>query len=218
MSFHFYMTCSPIRSLRTLLLAVLLLGFLGGSAQNIDSLFASTPREVLSVVDRSGRLDLLDLYNSGLTARVENVFGGQTEMTAKDSTSLTLKTSETSVWKLVMVRSKSEVLLLTLYTVRAGGESTMIHLYNAHWEPLGHSLPTPAFKEFWCPTVGLDPNMECLYRLTASQAPVRIDWDAATQSLIYTISVDAIAEEQRTTIKKCLCPVKQPLFSNQKVK
>lgn len=210
------MSCFKIRSLRSLLLAVLLLGFLRGKAQSIDSHFASTPREVLSVVDRSGRLDLLDLYNSGLTARVENVFGGQTEMTAKDSTSLTLKTSESSVWKLAVVRSKSEVLLLTLYTVRAGGESTMVQLYNADWTPLSPTWSVPPFKEFWCPTVGLDPNMERLYRQTASQAPVRIDWDAASQSLIYTISVDAIAEEQRTAIEKCLCPVKQPLFSKVK--
>lgn len=210
------MMCPNIRSTRSLLLAVLFLGFLRASAQSIDSLFASTPREVLSVVDRSGRLDLLDLYNSGLTARVENVFGGQTEMTAKDSTSLTLKTSETSVWKLEVVRYKNNPLLLTLYTVRAGGESTLARLYDVHWKPFGQSIAVPAFKEFWCPTVGLDPNMERLYRLTASQAPVRIDWDAATQSLIYTVSVDAIAEEQRTAIEKCLCTVKQPLFPKVK--
>ncbi len=210
------MTCPQIRSLRSLLLAILLLAFLRVSAQSIDSLFASTPREVLSVIDRSGRLDLLDLYNSRLTARVENVFGGQTEMTAKDSTSLTLKTSETSVWKLVVVRSKDDIMLLTLYTVRAGGKSTLARLYDTHWMPLSQSLPSPAFKEFWCPTVGLDPNLERLYRLIASQAPVRIDWDASDKSLIYTVSVDALAEEQRTAIEKCLCPVKQPLPLKQK--
>ncbi len=203
-------------TMRSLFAVVLSLGISQVKAQRVDSLFAATPREVLAVVDRSARLDLLDLYNSGLTARVENLLGGQTEMTAKDSTSLTLKTSESGTWKMVVVPLGDGPLLLTLHTLRAGGESTLARLYDVHWHPLKQTVPTPPFKEFWCPAVGMDPNMERVYRVAASQAPVRIDWDAATQSLLYTVSTEGLAEEMRTAIEQCLCPVKQPLFPTKK--
>ncbi len=198
--------------MRSLLLFLMLLAVSAAHAQCIDSLFAATPREVLSVIDRSGRLDLLDLYNSGLTARVENVYGGQTEMTAKDSTSLTLKTTASGTWKMVVVPTATDTLLLTFYTLRAGGESTQVRFYDAHWRAVRKTIAVPSFADFWCPTVGLDPNMENVYRETAAQAPVRIDWDAADKSLVYTVSLDAVAEDYRQAVEKCLCPVKQPLF------
>ena len=181
------------------------------AAQSIDSLFAAMPREALPVLDRSARLDLIDLYNSGLAARVENVFGGQTEMTSKDSSTVKLRTSDAGQWQMAIVRTQADTLLLTLHTLRAGGESTNLKVYNVRWQPSEKTVATPPFKEFWCPTVGLDPNLENVYRTAASQLPVRIEWEASERTLVYSLCCNALPEEQREPIGKCLCPVKQAL-------
>lgn len=181
---------------------------LPSTAQGIDSLFVQAPRSVLPLLDLSARLDLLDLYNNHLTAKVENNCGGQSEMLAKTPSHLLLKTSDAATWELSLLTSPADTLLLCLQTLKAGGKSSRISLFGPHWKADSRKLPTLCTADFWCPPVGLDENLMAVYRKQAEMLPICAEWNDATSTLLFTLSTDGVDLDERENLAKCLCPVK----------
>ena len=60
----------------------------------LDSLFVKAPREVFPLLGVTERLDLLDLYGHGMSAKAENSLGGQSELLEKTENRRILKTSD----------------------------------------------------------------------------------------------------------------------------
>ena len=67
-------------------------------ALNIDTLFINTPRHVMPLLDQTSKMDLIDLYNGGLKARVMNLYGGETFLLKKTDTFLSLQTTDSGTW------------------------------------------------------------------------------------------------------------------------
>lgn len=64
-------------SLRYYLLTILM--FLSSGlayAQSMDTMLVRVPQSELPLLERNPRLDMLDLYNSQMEAKGENIFGG----------------------------------------------------------------------------------------------------------------------------------------------
>lgn len=60
-------------------------------AQTLDIYFVNAPKSVLPLLDRTARLDLMDLYASGLPAKAENLYGGQSELLKRQAITLCSK-------------------------------------------------------------------------------------------------------------------------------
>lgn len=51
------------------------------SAQHyVDKFFANIPPQVLSIIDQTSRLDMIDLYNNNMKAQAENLYGGMSRI------------------------------------------------------------------------------------------------------------------------------------------
>ena len=99
---------------RLLLLAILLSSLMPRCmAQTLDIYFVNAPKSVLPLLDRTARLDLMDLYASGLPAKAENLYGGQSELLKKTSDYLMLKTSDAGTWQLKVLTAGHDTLHLT---------------------------------------------------------------------------------------------------------
>ena len=71
--------------------------------ENIDSVFANLPSELMPLLARNDRLDLLDYHKAGMEARVTNLLGGTTTLVERNDTTLSLQLTSVSRWRLTLV-------------------------------------------------------------------------------------------------------------------
>lgn len=180
-------------------------------APSADALFVQAPREVMPLLDMPARLDLLDLYNNGLPAKVENNCGGQSELLSKTPSSIRLRTSEVGEWQMDLLTSPSDTLLLTLHTLQAGGRSTRIALFDSHWKADHRQLPLPSVADFWCPPISMDANALLVWRKQVEMLPVCAQWNDTTHVLTFTLNTEGVDLDSRKEVDKCICPVKYSL-------
>ena len=86
--------------LRTMALFASILCTLPMTGQNIDSVFVYTPAEILPLLDRDARLDLVDYANAGMEGQAENCMGGTTRLLQKNDTLISLQLTPASQWEL----------------------------------------------------------------------------------------------------------------------
>ena len=71
--------------------------------ENIDSVFTNLPSELMPLLTRNDRLDLLDYHKAGMEARVTNILGGTTTLVERNDTTLCLQLTAVSRWRLTLV-------------------------------------------------------------------------------------------------------------------
>ena len=71
--------------------------------ENIDSVFTNLPSELMPLLARNDRLDLLDYHKAGMEARVTNLLGGTTTLVERNDTTLSLQLTSVSCWRLTLV-------------------------------------------------------------------------------------------------------------------
>lgn len=71
--------------------------------ENIDSVFTNLPSELMPLLARNDRLDLLDYHKAGMEARVTNLLGGTTTLVERNDTTLSLQLTAVSRWRLTFV-------------------------------------------------------------------------------------------------------------------
>ena len=184
---------------------------IGAQTPGSDALFVQAPREVMPLLDMSARLDLLDLYNNGLPAKVENNCGGQSELLSKTPASICIRTSEVGEWQMDLLTSPSDTLLLTLHTLQAGGRSTRVALFDIHWKADPRAVPQPSVADFWCPPIGMDANTLLVRRKQVEMLPVCAQWDGMARVLTFTLNTDGVDLDSRKEVDKCICPVQYSL-------
>lgn len=68
------------------------------NASPVDSLFLGIPAAEMPELDRSARMDLLDLWDSGIEAKVPGTFGDTLCLTERTDSTLTLRLAEATMW------------------------------------------------------------------------------------------------------------------------
>ena len=62
----------------------------------LSALFVAAPLQVLPLLEKNARLDLIDLYEAQMTAEITNRYGGKTTMTALSDTLIALQLTPVS--------------------------------------------------------------------------------------------------------------------------
>lgn len=173
-------------------------------AQTLDALFVRAPKSLLPVVDEAARLDLIDLYNHGLEAKVENTFGGQSEITKKSSTYLALKTTDVSTWQLHLLPCAKDTLLLSLHTLVAGSHSTDVRIFTRKWHIVKDKLPAPRFEQFLRPDSRLYAYEKQYLNAVLTEQPYCVTLVPESTDLIYQISTSGLCMEDRNKAEQYL--------------
>jgi len=193
---------------RTLITILLLLGTLNVFAQSVDTLFAYVPRNVLPLLDKTAKLDLLDLYNNGLPAKAENTLGGQAELLEKTSDKLLLRTTDAGKWLMKLLPAGHDTLICCIYSLKAGGTSSSVTLYQRNWHISKHNAPAPAFEQLYNSKNPLSAVRAQSIQATLREAPVSASWNDAEQALIFKIDTGGLCEEDKKDADKCVSEAK----------
>lgn len=74
------------------------------------SLFIAAPVSVFPLLDHSARLDLIDYYEAGMPAKVENRYGGTTELLHLSDTLIVLNLTSASTMEMRMAEDSAVTL------------------------------------------------------------------------------------------------------------
>lgn len=195
-------------ALRILFLLVLGINCTTAYSQNIDSLFASVPRSVLPLLDHTAKLDLLDLYNNKLTARAENVYGGQTTLIKKTQDYLRLQLTESSTWEMKIVpQNMRDTFLVCIHSVDALGVSSNISVYHTNWQTAKLKYEVPSFSDFLIQNEALSYSRRQNILRMLSHAPISASLNDTTQLVTFQIALNALGNEWKEDAKKIISPV-----------
>lgn len=132
-----------------LLIFVLSFTLCVSAGQRIDAYFAKMPQTVLPLLDKTARLDLLDLYNSHLTPKVENVYGGQSALLAKTDDYIHIRCTDASSWQMKLLPVAHDTLIVCISTVRGLNTYSRLTYYRgSDWHQVKRDTPTPSFSLF----------------------------------------------------------------------
>ena len=159
---------------------------LTASAQYISPFFATMPNDLLPYLSQNNRKDLIDLYKSGKTPKVENLLKETTQLKAlkEDFISLQLSESSSAELKLLPISDTTKIIAL-IKTVCGKACDSRIAFYTTSWKSINSStiLPTVSVSDFI-----KNPTNEDLLR--AMDVPFFVySFDAENQQL--TVSLDA---------------------------
>ena len=124
--------------------------FLRVSAEHrVDAYFSKMPQAVLPLLDKTARLDLLDLYNSHLTPKVENVYGGQSTLLTKTDDYIHIRCTDVSTWQLKLLPMAHDTLIVCISTVQGLNPYSKLTYYKgSDWHQVKRDFPQPAFNLF----------------------------------------------------------------------
>lgn len=109
----------------------------------VKQLFAEMPDSVVPYLTRNNRLDFIDFMDSNMQAKVTNLFGGNSVMTALTADSLSLQLNESCQLDLLLlpvlqpVDSLRQVVCL-VHTFKGGTEmaESSVDFFTTDWKPL----------------------------------------------------------------------------------
>lgn len=94
--------------------------------------FIAAPISVLPVLDTSARLDLIDYFEAGMTAKVENRYAGTSELTALSDTLVALHITEATSLEMCLTPD-SNIVVKRTYTLPEG-DVVCEKLYDKEWK------------------------------------------------------------------------------------
>ena len=177
-------------------------------ALEIGSLFINAPRTILPLLDKTSRMDLIDLYDSGLQAKVVNQYGGETVLLKKTKDFLSLQTTKSGKWTIRLFSlNNGDSFILCAHSVSASGVSTDVQTYKTDWSKRKVHIPTPAQEEFVQLPHSYIPMTQQSLTASLKYLPVEVAVNDSTQYLIYNLDTSGLTQEYLKECKDWLIPV-----------
>lgn len=111
--------------------------YFNSSAQDMPTLFTSMPDGYLPQLEVAWRKDLVDLYNSGKEARLQNMITGFSELKKLTPDYLLLQTTEKSTLEMKLLPLVNNTpIICVISTVFGPAPDSKVNFYSPDWEPL----------------------------------------------------------------------------------
>lgn len=197
-------------------LLLFLFSFMSGYAQQAaEKFFSVMPNSVLPIIDKTARLDMIDLYNSNMSAKAENVYGGQAEMLKKSDDFISIKCTESSSWQMKILPMGHDTLIVCIHSVTALDTSSKISAYKRDWHIIKRDMPNPTFEQF------VNKNAKLpMYRIQQLMAemrdlPIEISWVDDAPTLIFKLSKNSLPNDDKKDADALVHPITYNWVANK---
>lgn len=177
---------------------------IGLKAQDMATLFSDMPDSYLPQLETAWRKDLVDLYNSGKEARLQNMIGGNSELKKLTTDYLLLQTTEKSTveMKLFPLVNNTRIICV-VSTVYGPVPDSRVTFYSTDWEPLdaeGMFVPATAG---WFVRDAVDKQspgyLDAMARLDMELIHYQLNPETLTLTATYT-TPQYLSEEEREKV------------------
>lgn len=173
------------------------LGSLSLSAQQVDRLFTSVPSRVLSMLDKTARLDMIDLYNNNMKAVAENVYGGQSVMEEKSDDYISIRLTDVSLWQMKLFPLSHDTLIVCVHTIASPAQSSTIQGYHHDWGQAKVDFPQPTFEQFFIQKEVVKQSRHAEIVELLRVMPITITLSRNQPSITYSISQSSLPLEMK---------------------
>lgn len=167
------------------------------SAQQVDRLFTSVPSRVLSMLDKTARLDMIDLYNNNMKAAAENVYGGQSVMEEKSDDYISIRLTDVSQWQMKLFPLSHDTLIVCVHTIASPAQSSTIQVYHHDWSQAKVDFPQPTFEQFFTQKEIVKQSRHAEIVELLRVMPITITLSRNQPSITYSISLSSLPLEMK---------------------
>lgn len=191
---------------RIIFVLIMSMALVSAKSADIRTLFVEMPDSIMPLLVKNNRLDMLDYMDIGMSAKVKNKLGGESEMTLLKDDMISISMTDVTEYDIKLFYGKdSLVTIAVIETVCGGYCDSDVTFYNDKWQPLDKQklILMPLFNDF------LDKKLmkqsknktaidEMYYRM------MMIDSAPESDVITFTLTTtDAILDEEiRTSIFK----------------
>lgn len=203
-----------------ILTLVLLTVALGLEARTVRDFFASEPGDLLTLVPKTVRLDMLDYYDSGTIIQASNNMGNDTRLDTVTDNFLRVHTSDAKILELRLMQWKNDTIIAVLETVETPVKDSRITFYNKHWVRLKEIKPfkMPTMEDFILPTVKKDKRKEILESIAFPLIELRFDGPNFEQLTARHGLAEFLGKEEWAKLKPYFRPTLTYRIQNGKIK
>lgn len=112
--------------------------------------FSTMPLDLTITIDSMARLDMIDLYQAGMTAHARTLLGDTAQIISMGQTFMELRTSKASTLQIKQVGKGKKTLYILITTTYAPVAHSHIDIYNAQWQlqPLKKHFKALTLQDF----------------------------------------------------------------------
>ena len=130
----------PLQIMRKIALILMLALALpqNGIARNIRDLFTAMPESLMPILSENARKDLMDIYESGMRASLQNEWNGRTTLLKMSDNHIQLQEDSEGVVKtdLLMLTGKKDTIVCMVRTLCIPEQDSELLFYNTNWQQL----------------------------------------------------------------------------------
>ena len=108
----------------------------GSSAQTVADAWSNMPLHITPSIGKNARLDMIDLYNAGMSAKAPTFTGDTACLTTLSDTYLHLRTSKASTLQIKQIKEGKTHLYAIITTIEGPVANSHIDLYDEKWQPI----------------------------------------------------------------------------------
>ena len=119
-------------------------------AHTIQELFIEEPGQVLPLLSKKVKMDMIDYHNEGINKELPNALGNGTHFISVTDNFISLHTSNSTTVELLLTHHKKDSVIVTITTVSLPARDSRIEFYNTNWEKINVKklIKTPTMKDF----------------------------------------------------------------------
>lgn len=184
-----------------LILLIFSFSLMGLNAQDMTTLFTNMPDQNIPQLENAWRKDLIELYNSGKEARLQNMMNGYSVLKKLTSDYLLLEVTERSTVEMKLLPLVNNTNIICLITTVSGPVAdSRVEFFSPEWEKLSASdLFTPVSFD-WFIREDVDKSssdyLDAMSRLDIKLIQYQLSSDALTLTATLTTPLYLPKEER----------------------
>lgn len=122
---------------RIIFVLIMSMALVSAKSADIRTLFVEMPDSIMPLLVKNNRLDMLDYMDIGMSAKVKNKLGGESEMTLLKDDMISISMTDVTEYDIKLFYGKdSLVTIAVIETVCGGYCDSDVTFYNDKWQPL----------------------------------------------------------------------------------
>lgn len=110
--------------------------FAPSQAQDIASAWKEMPLSIHPTIDNTARLDMIDLYQAGMTAQAATLINDTARLEYLGNTYLRLRTSQAGYLQIKLLNNGNKRIYAVVTTIEGPVANSHIDLYDDRWQPI----------------------------------------------------------------------------------
>ena len=174
-------------------------------AQSIADAWANMPTHIMPSIGKNARLDMIDLYNAGMSAKATTFTGDTACLTALGNNYLILRTSKASTMQMMQIVDGKKLLYAIITTIEGPVANSHLDMYDEKWTPMATKkfFPDITVADF----INLPKNKRKEREELLKKIPlhtIQYNMTHMTNDIIATPSfLQTLDEETRKEIESC---------------